>query len=74
MALRCSAPRSVAERRLRTRAGSISDADPTIAAAMATSEDPWPEAHDLPTDRPTEDAVAHAAELVASGRDSAEGR
>jgi aminoglycoside phosphotransferase family enzyme/predicted kinase len=47
--LRCDAPAEVTAGRLRTRIGSMSDADPAIAAAMARAADPWPEATVVPT-------------------------
>lgn len=47
--LRCDAPAELTSARLRTRTGSISDADPAIAVAMAARMDPWPEATAVPT-------------------------
>lgn len=49
VALHCTAPAEVADARLRTRTGSLSDADPAIAHAMAADEAPWPHACDLDT-------------------------
>ena len=42
--LRCTAPPALAARRMRTRKGDASDADPAIAAQMAAAFAPWPEA------------------------------
>lgn len=44
VALRCDAPAAVTDARLRTRTGSLSDADPAIAHAMAQDMAPWPQA------------------------------
>jgi aminoglycoside phosphotransferase family enzyme/predicted kinase len=44
VALRCDAPATVTDTRLRTRTGSLSDANSDIALAMAEDMAPWPEA------------------------------
>jgi hypothetical protein len=42
--LRCAIPRQLAARRIASRADSVSDATPEIAALLAAEQDPWPEA------------------------------
>lgn len=52
--------------RIRTRTGSISDAAPAIAAAMATDGTPWPDATIIDTaDRPAR-ALAAGGTLIAA--------
>lgn len=68
VALRCRAPAPRAEARLRSRRGSESDADESVARTMAADEDPWPDAADLPTDSTEEDSVERAVALVVDGR------
>jgi aminoglycoside phosphotransferase family enzyme/predicted kinase len=58
--LHCVAPTAVAERRLRERVGDASDADPTIAAAMAADFAPWPAATTIDTTGTVEAAVTAA--------------
>lgn len=48
----CEAPAETAGRRLATRPRTASDATASVAAAMAQTVDPWPEAVRVPTDRP----------------------
>lgn len=62
--LRCDAPADVRADRLRTRTGSISDADPTIAAAMEKDSAPWPEATMIDTTGEPADALAEAMRVV----------
>lgn len=65
--VRCTAPAEVAAERLRARAAAgddPSEADEDVARRLAAEFDPWPEAHDLATDRPPGDAGAAAAELA----------
>ena len=64
VALRCTAPAAVTDGRLRTRAGSLSDADPAIAHAMAADEEPWTEARDLDTSGTPDAAVTDALRIV----------
>jgi predicted kinase len=67
--LRCTAPAEVAARRLRERAlrgGDPSDADPAVAAAMASVADAWPEATELDTVAPPDDVLAAALAAVAA--------
>ena len=68
VAIRCSVPPEVAAERIRTRTGSSSDADQRIAEAMAQDADPWPDAHELPTDGPEEETAERAVALVDPGR------
>jgi hypothetical protein len=63
VALRCVAPPKVAAGRLSSRSG-ISDADESIAAAMRTDTDPWPDASDVDTTTAVVDTVRHAAAQV----------
>ncbi|HEU5161029.1 MAG TPA: AAA family ATPase [Streptosporangiaceae bacterium] len=62
--LRCATPADQAARRLRTRPRDVSDADPAIAARMAESAEPWPEAVTIDTSGAVERAVARAAAVV----------
>lgn len=71
VAIRCHAPATVAADRLRTRTSTTSDADATIADAMAAAEDPWPQAYDLPTDRDERQTLAHAVDLLGPPRGDA---
>jgi aminoglycoside phosphotransferase family enzyme/predicted kinase len=64
VALRCSLPEPEAARRLAERTGTASDADRRIAESMAADADPWPEAHELRTDRPADEVVAGAAGVL----------
>lgn len=47
--LRCDVPAGIARHRISNRTGSMSDADATIAAAMAADATPWPEAATIST-------------------------
>ena len=58
--LRCVAPQPVTTARLRTRTGSLSDADPAIAHAMAADAEPWPEAAIVDTSGTPANALAEA--------------
>jgi len=64
VSLRCTAPAAVTDNRLRTRTGSLSDADPVIAHAMARDEVPWPEASDIDTSGTPEAAVTEALRIA----------
>lgn len=55
--LECRARPAVAAARIRTRARTASDATARIAAAMAETADPWPEATGVDTERPVEESV-----------------
>ncbi|MFL6141811.1 MAG: AAA family ATPase [Labedaea sp.] len=59
-----TASSEVTRNRLLTRTGSISDADPAIAAALAADMDPWPQAVTVPTDRSPEHTVTRALAAV----------
>jgi aminoglycoside phosphotransferase family enzyme/predicted kinase len=63
-ALRCAAPASVTELRLRTRSGSLSDADPAVARAMAADADPWPDATTVDTEGDPKVALVAAIAAV----------
>lgn len=65
--LRCTVPAAVAEARLRTRTGSLSDADPTIAHEMAVDAAPWPEAENVETSGSPATALTEALRIVRSG-------
>ena len=65
--LRCEVPTAVAAARMRKRAAAgddPSDADPGIAAVMATTEAPWPSAAVVDTSGEPAAALADALELV----------
>ena len=62
IALNCSTP--LAAERLRTRPHGVSDADPQIAAQMADSADPWPEAVTVETSGPVGESVEQALRAV----------
>jgi predicted kinase len=68
VALRCDAPRDLADARLRARRGSASDATPLVAAVMSVDADPWPEATTVDTSGAGEDSVATAAAAVRAPR------
>jgi hypothetical protein len=63
VALCCVAPPDLAAERLRGRSG-ISDADGSIAAAMRTDADPWPEASAVDTTTSVDETVRNAADRV----------
>jgi aminoglycoside phosphotransferase family enzyme/predicted kinase len=67
VALRCAAPVSVTEARLRTRSGSLSDADPAIATAMAADADPWPAATTIDTAGDPKAALTAAMAVLREG-------
>jgi len=48
--LRCAASPELATRRISTRTGGASDADPAIASQMAALADPWPDASVIDTE------------------------
>ncbi|MEV5845359.1 AAA family ATPase [Streptomyces sp. NPDC051985] len=64
VALHCHVPGDVSAVRLATRVPGASDAGPGIAAAMAATEPPWPEAVAVDTSGPLESAVARALTAV----------
>jgi uncharacterized protein len=64
VSLRCAAPQAITVTRLRTRTGSLSDADPVIARAMAADTTPWPEAATVDTSGTPAAACAEALRLV----------
>ena len=66
VSLRCTAPVDVTDARLRTRTGSLSDADPAIAHAMAADAAPWPQASDVDTSGTPEAALTEATRIVRS--------
>lgn len=58
--LRCTAPPGTARQRFATHERSISYATTTIAAAMATDSDPWPQARSVDTSGPVARGVEQA--------------
>lgn len=62
--LRCEAPSGLAAQRLRSRPHGTSDADATIAAAMAATAAAWPEASHVDTSGEVEQAIATALSIV----------
>ncbi|GLZ09340.1 hypothetical protein Acsp03_68060 [Actinomadura sp. NBRC 104412] len=62
--LRCMADEQVTAGRLRDRAPSPSDADASIARAMAATEDPWPEATTIDTSGPLRDSLDQALTAI----------
>ncbi|MFJ9865739.1 AAA family ATPase [Streptomyces sp. NPDC101165] len=64
VALHCHVPGDVSAARLTTRAPGASDAGPEIAAAMAATEPPWPDAVAVDTSGSLESAVAQALAAV----------
>jgi predicted kinase len=64
--LRCVAGAATMINRLAHRTGDASDADASIAAAMSTEADPWPQAHPIITDR-TPDRSRDRALAVITG-------
>ncbi len=66
--LECRCPAIVAESRLIARdvASNASDATPTIAAQMARSYAPWPEATAIDSARPLEDAMSSVIAAVSA--------
>ncbi|MBA9002793.1 bifunctional aminoglycoside phosphotransferase/ATP-binding protein [Thermomonospora cellulosilytica] len=63
-ALRCQAPADLTARRLRERTHGPSDADPAIAAAMASRYAPWPEAAVIDTGDTVAAAVEQALQII----------
>jgi aminoglycoside phosphotransferase family enzyme/predicted kinase len=61
-ALNCHTP--LAEERLRTREHGISDADPAVAARMAETADPWPDAITVDTSGSIEESVQRAVRAI----------
>jgi len=64
VALHCQVPGDVSAARLSTRGPGASDADLTVAIAMAATEPPWPEAVTVDTSGPLESAVVQALTAV----------
>jgi predicted kinase len=54
----------LAEERLLTRTGGVSDADPAIAARMAETAAPWPDAVPIDTSGPVEESVELALRAI----------
>jgi hypothetical protein len=69
----CRAPRELAAERLRTRSGSMSDADAAIAELMAAERDPWPDAVAVPTDCPLDATLGRALATVGDPADEPAG-
>jgi aminoglycoside phosphotransferase family enzyme/predicted kinase len=66
--IRCVATSGVAGERIRTRTRMVSDADEAVAAAMATTADPWPQAAPVDTTQPVAAALGDALRIVAGSR------
>jgi uncharacterized protein len=64
VALRCVADLDVVSARLRSRTGSASDADESIAARLRGEAQPWPDATAIRTDTTVDRSVAEALEAV----------
>jgi aminoglycoside phosphotransferase family enzyme/predicted kinase len=64
VALHCQVPDEVSTARLNTRAPGLSDADLDVAAAMAATEQPWPQAVVVDTSGSLETAVVQALAAV----------
>ncbi|MFI1583758.1 AAA family ATPase [Embleya sp. NPDC020630] len=62
--IRCTASESVTARRLASRGGGWSDADASVARALARSHAPWKDAEVLHTETPIDDCLARALGLV----------
>lgn len=64
--LRCVAPPAVADARIAARrpGDDPSEATPAVAAALRAAADPWPQAVEVPTDRPLEETVRIALGAV----------
>jgi uncharacterized protein len=65
--LECAAPSEVAAGRMRQRARAavnVSDATPAVAAAMAATADPWPQAESIDTTAPMDVTLARAEAFV----------
>ncbi|WP_327117479.1 AAA family ATPase [Nocardia sp. NBC_01730] len=72
--VQCYCPRELANRRIRQRRASFSDATAEIAEAMSGSAAPWPDAIPLDTDRPLDDTVADAFRAWQIGEEVAQQR
>ena len=69
----CETPVATAARRVAARpAGTMSDATPPIAVALADVKDQWPQAHRIDTKRPIVESVRTAAKLWLSAADDSE--
>ncbi|MGY2059749.1 bifunctional aminoglycoside phosphotransferase/ATP-binding protein [Nocardia gipuzkoensis] len=60
--LRCNCPRTLAAERIGARPKGDSDATPAIAAALAATATPWPEAIVLDTEGPIESSISAASD------------
>ena len=60
----CVAPATVAERRLHLRRDDASDADASIAHAMAAHFDPWPDGHAIDTTLALDDSLDRALRRI----------
>ena len=61
--LACTVPLEVATARIEQRMSTNSDATPHIAAAMASEDHAWAEAHQIDTSSPLDDSLVQAQEL-----------
>jgi aminoglycoside phosphotransferase family enzyme/predicted kinase len=64
VALCCTAPPHVVAERLSHRVGGVSDADQAIAAAMTARAAPWPEASEIDTSAPSDQALEQALRAI----------
>ena len=63
--IECTAPAEVAAERLRSRgAADVSDATPTVAAAMANTADSWPSAQSIDTTTPPDVTLTQGQVVV----------
>jgi aminoglycoside phosphotransferase family enzyme/predicted kinase len=67
--LLCQAPPAITDARMRTRTGSLFDADPVVAARMAEEMDPWPQATAVSTVDSLADSLTQAAVAIAEPQD-----
>jgi aminoglycoside phosphotransferase family enzyme/predicted kinase len=67
--LLCRAPSAITDARIRTRTGTLSDADTVVAARMAVEMDPWPQATVVSTVDSQADSLARAFAAIATPLD-----
>jgi aminoglycoside phosphotransferase family enzyme/predicted kinase len=65
----CQAPSAIIDARIRTRTGTLSDADPDVAARMALAMDPWSQATVVSTADSQADSLAQATAALISPLD-----
>ena len=67
--LLCQAPSAIVDARIRTRTGTLSDADPVVAAHMAAEMDPWSQATVVSTADSQADSLTQAIAALAAPLD-----